>query len=177
MALDLDGWLPRPTVRTSHRRTAAVDGERLWAAAQEVRVRDAPRLARVVRWRLPGTRPDMTFLDLFACYPFAVLASGERWSISGLCGRVWTIQRDYPRIAGAEEFCAWQEPGTVRVLFAHWVEPDGDGAAAIVSESRIQPVDRGAAVKTRALWAVVGRFERLIGGEALTAAARRAERP
>jgi hypothetical protein len=175
MALDLDGWLPRPQVRTSHRRTAAVDVEHLWEAAREVRLRDAPRLARVVRWRLPGTRPDMTFLDLFACYPFVVLAAGEGWSMSGMCGRVWTLQRDYPRIAGPEDFCSWDEPGTVRVLFAHWVEPDGDGRAALHSESRIQPVDRGAALRTRALWTVVGHFERLIGGEALTAAARRAE--
>jgi hypothetical protein len=175
MPLDLDGWLPDPIVRTSHRRTAPVDAGRLWAAAQEVRLRDTPRLTRVVRWRLPGTRPDMTFLDMFGRYPFVVLDAGEHWSMSGLCGRVWTLARDYPRIRDAEEFRAWHEPGTVRVLFAHWVQQDGDGSSAIVSESRIEAVDRRAALRTRALWAVVGRFERLIGGEALQAAARQAE--
>jgi hypothetical protein len=175
MGLDLDRWLPHPIVRTAHRREVAVGAERLWAAAEEVRLRDAPRLARVVRWRLPGTRPDLTFLDMFARYPFVVLDAGERWSISGLCGRVWTFARDYPRIGGAEDFRAWREPGTVRVAFAHWVEPDGDGRAALVSESRIEPVDRRAALRTRALWAVVGRFDRLVGGEALRAAAQRAE--
>jgi len=175
MALDLDGWLPNPIVRTSHRREAAVDGKRLWAAAKGVRLRDTPRLARVVRWRLPGTRPDMTFLDLFGRYPFVVLDAGEGWSISGLCGRVWTFARDYPRIRGADDFRAWREPGTVRVVFAHWVQDDGDGRSALVSESRIEPVDRRAALRTRALWAVVGRFDRLVGGEALEAAARRAQ--
>jgi len=89
---------------------------------------------------------------------------------------VWTLQRDYPRIEGAEEFLAWDEPGTVRVLFAHWAEPYGDGRSVLSSESRIAPVDRRAAVRTRALWAALGRFERLIGGEALRVAAGRAER-
>ena len=45
-----------------------------------------------------------------------------------------------------------------------------------MSESRIKPIGRRAAVRTRALWAVVGRFQGLIGGEALRVAARRAER-
>ena len=32
----------------------------------------------------------------------------------------------------------WSEPGTVRVLIANWVEPDGDGST-IVSEARVSP--------------------------------------
>ena len=175
MEADLDGWLPRPQVRTRHRRVARVPAQQLWEAAEGVGLRDAPALGRVVRWRIPGTPADLRYRDLFRRYPFAVLDEGEHWSVSGLCGRVWTLQRDYPRIAGPEEFAAWDEPGTVRVLFAHWLEPAGDGATALVSESRVQAVDRRAALRLRALWAVVGRFERLIGGEALGAAVRRAE--
>lgn len=175
MEADLDGWLPRPQVRTRHRRVARVPAQRLWEAAEGIGLRDAPALGRVVRWRIPGTPADLPYRDLFRRYPFAVLDEGEHWSVSGLCGRVWTLQRDYPRIAGPEEFAAWDEPGTVRVLFAHWLEPAGDGATALVSESRVQAVDRRAALRLRALWAVVGRFERLIGGEALGAAVRRAE--
>ena len=63
----------------------------------------------------------------------------------------------------------------MRVVIANWVEDAGDGAAAIVSESRVQAVDRRGALRLRAVWAAVGRFERMIGGEALRAAARRAE--
>lgn len=174
--VDLDAWLPDPEVRTRHRRSARVPPERLWTAAAEVRLRDAPALGRVVRWRIPGTPPDLPYRELFRRYPFAVLAEGEHWSVSGLCGRVWTLQRDYPRIEGAEQFAAWEEPGTVRVLFAHWLDADRDGATALVSESRVKAVDRRAALRLRALWAVIGRFERLIGGEALRAAVRRAER-
>ena len=105
-----------------------------------------------------------------------MIAEGTRWSVSGMCGRIWTLRRDYPRIDGADDFLAWEERGTVRVLLAHWIETDGPGRSALVSETRIKPVDRQAALRLRALWALVGHFERLIGGEVLRAAARGAER-
>jgi hypothetical protein len=174
MNLDLDAWLPEPQVRTRHRRAADVPAERLWHAAESVRVCDAPNLGRVLRWRIPGTPAQLPFRDVFRRYPFSVLEEGDGWSISGLAGRVWSLRRDYPDLAGADEFRDWEEPGTVRVLFAHWVEDEGESGSAIVSESRVQPVDRKARWRMRALWATVGGFERLIGGEALSAAARRA---
>jgi hypothetical protein len=173
--LDLDAWLPDPQVRTRHRRSAEAEAENLWHAAESVRLRDAPTLGRAVRWRIPGTSPDLSFRDLFRQYPFAVIAEGADWSISGMCGRIWTLRRDYPRIEGAEDFMSWDERGTDRVLLAHWIEPDGPGRSALVSEARIKPVDRRAGFRTRALWAVVGHFERLIGGEVLRIAAQRAE--
>jgi hypothetical protein len=173
--LSLDDWLPDPQVRTRHERTAKATPDGLWRAAETVQVCDAPMLGRIVRWRIPGTPRDMPFRDLFARYPFTVLAEGERWTASGLCGRIWTLQRDYPRIDSPEDFLAWDRPGTVRVLFAHWIEPASDGQAAIVSESRVEAVDRRAGLRLRALWTLIGRFERLIGAEALGVAANRAE--
>jgi hypothetical protein len=170
----LDDWLPDPAVRTRHCRRSPADAERLWAAAGAVRLADARTLSRLVRWRIPGVRANQTFRELLADYPFTVLDEGEGWSMSGLCGRIWTMQRDYPRLGGPDDFRAWHEPGTVRVLFAHWVEPDDDGSA-IVSEARVAPVDRRAAVRLRSLWVVIGVFERLIGGEALELAVQRAD--
>ncbi len=131
---------------------------------------------KAVSWRIPGTAPELTFRDLLRRYPFVVIAEGERWSVSGLCGRIWTLQRDYPELGGAEEFLAWDQPGTVRVLLAHRVEPDGEGRHALVSEARIKPTDRLAAIRMRALWLVVGGFDRFIAGEVLRNAARSAER-
>lgn len=176
MRVDLDSWLPDPRIRTRHRREAAADPEGLWHAAETVRVCEAPTLGRVVRWRIPGTPRDLPYRDLFRRYPFTVLEEGERWSVSGLCGRIWTLRRDYPQIDGPDEFRAWEEHDSAKVVFAHWVEDGGQGRSALVSESRIRPIGRRATLRTRALWAVVGRFERLIGGEALRVAARRAER-
>ncbi len=172
---DLDRWLPKPQIRTHHRRSAEVAGAELWEAAQAIRVSDAPRLGRVLRWRIPGTPLDLRFQEVFRRYPFTVLAEGEDWSVSGLCGRPWSLRRDYPMLSGAEEFRAWEQPGTVRVLFAHWTESSAEGGAEIVSESRVEPVDRPARWRMRALWTAVGRFEGLIGREALTAAVARAD--
>jgi hypothetical protein len=173
---ELDEWLPRPVVRTRHTRRAAATPARLWDAARDVRLAETGTLGRLVRWRIPGTPERQTFRGLLAEYPFVVLAEGDGFSISGLCGRIWTLHRDYPRLAGAHEFATWDRPGTVRVLFAHWVEPDGARGSVIVSEARVQPTDRSAALRLRSLWIVMGVFERLIGAEPLALAATRAER-
>jgi hypothetical protein len=171
----LDDWMPDPAVRSRHRRRAAVPAAELWAAAGQLRLSDTRTLGHLVRWRIPGTPPAQTFRGLLADYPFVVLDEGERWSLSGLCGRIWTFSRDYPRLSGPEAFRTWDEPGTVRVLFAHWVEDDPAGGSAIVSEARVEPVDRAAALRLRSLWLVVGVFERLIGTESLDLAVARAE--
>jgi hypothetical protein len=170
----LDAWLDSPVVRSHHRRRADADPEALWECATEVRLRDTGSLGRLVRWRIPGLAPDLTYHELFRGYPFVVLEEDERLLVSGLCGRIWTLARDYPRLGGADEFRAWDEPGTVRVAFGHWVEACADGGAELVSEARVEAVDRSAALRMRALWAVIGRFERLVGGEALALAASRA---
>jgi hypothetical protein len=176
MTAALDAWLPEHDLRTRHRREAPAAPDDLWTAATGVRIGEARRLGRVVRWRLPGTPPELTFRELFASEPFVVLEEGERASVSGLCGRIWTLTRDYPRLADPGAFARWDEPGTVRVAFGHWVEAAGDGRSAIVSEARVQAIDRSARLRLKALWAIVGAFERLIGAEPLAIAARRAER-
>jgi hypothetical protein len=169
----LDHWLPDPSVRTCHRRSSSAPAPRLWDSARSMRLADTRRLGRLVRWRIPGVPVDQTFRGLLSDYPFCLLDEGEHWSISGLCGRIWTLNRDYPRLDGPDDFRSWSEPGTARVLFAHWVAPDGDGSA-IFSEARVAAVDRRAELRLRSLWVVVGVFERLIGAEALELAARSA---
>jgi hypothetical protein len=172
---ELDAWLPDPAVRTHHRRTARATPDELWSAASGVRLADTRTLGRLVRWRIPGTPADLRFRELFAAYPFVVLDEGAGFSVSGLCGRIWTLTRDYPRLASAEAFRAWDRPGTVRVLFAHWVEPDAEGSA-LVSEARVHPTDLRAGLALRALGGLIRTFERLIATEPLTVAAARAER-
>jgi hypothetical protein len=176
MASDrLDAWLGSPAVRTLHRRAAACPPESLWEAARDVRLEDTRSLGRLVRWRIPGLARDLTYHDLFRAYPFTVLEEDEHLLVAGLCGRIWTLNRDYPRLDGPDAFRGWDEPGTVRVAFGHWVADAGDGSAEIVSEARVEPTDRSAALRLRALWAFIGRFERLVGAEPLALAARRAE--
>src|SRR3954447_8722171 len=182
----LDDWMPGPAVRPHHpprpaartppRRSAPATPEALWDAARAVRLADTRTLARLVRWRIPGVPDGQSYDELFRAYPFTLLDEGDTWSVSGLCGRIWTLARDYPRLSGPDEFRGWNQRGTVRVLFAHWAEPAEDGRATLVSEARVAPVDTTARVRLRALWTVIGAFERVVAAEPLTVAARRAER-
>jgi len=167
---DLDAWLPEPLLRTRHQRTAQASDAEIWTAAQAIRVRDTRTLGRLVRWRIPGTPTDMTYGELFRSAPFTVLTEGESCLVSGLVGRIWTLERDYPRLDGADAFRAWDEPASAKVLFAHWVE-----RGTLHSEARVAATDRRAGLRLRALWTVVGPFERLIGGEALHLAVGRAD--
>jgi hypothetical protein len=170
----LDHWLAAPAVRTHHRHSAPADPDALWNAATTVRIRDTRRLGRLVRWRIPGLEAGLTYNEMFRSYPFTVLEEAEHRLLSGLCGRIWTLARDYPRLSDAQAFARWDEPGTVRVLFGHWVRTAADGRSELVSEARVKPTDRAAALRLRALWSVIGPFERLVGAEAIAAAARAA---
>jgi hypothetical protein len=173
----LERWAGTPAVRSRHSRSARTDTEALWDAAASIRLSDTRTLGRLVRWRIPDTPASLTFHELFSRYPFTVLDGGDTWQLSGLCGRIWTLQRDYPRLSGPEEFESWDQKGTVKVLFAHWTRPSesDDGRSELVSEARVVPVDRRASLRLRGLWPVISPFERLVGAEPLALAARRAE--
>ena len=177
--LNLDAWLPDPEITTRHHASAAVDPDTLWSAARSVRLDETRTIGHLVRWRIPGVPPDRSFLGLLCDDPFTLLDEGPHHAISGLCGRIWTFSRDYGDLAGPDDFLAWREPRTVRVLFAHWVtaDPGSEGAAStLFSEARVEPTDKIATMRLRALWLAVGPFERLIGAEALALAAAQAER-
>jgi hypothetical protein len=171
----IERWAGKPAVRSYHRRVVAADPEALWEAARSVRLSDTRTLGRLVRWRIPDTPEDITFHEMFQRYPFTVLDQGDTWSLSGLCGKIWTLQRDYPRLDGRDAYESWDRGGTVKVLFAHWTRPTEDGRSELVSDCRVEPVDRRAAFRLKTLWALVGTFERLIGAEPLVIAQRRAE--
>jgi hypothetical protein len=173
--VQLDRWLPDAQVRTHHRRCTAAGPDEVWEAASALRLSDTRTLGRLVRWRLPGTPADCTFRELLRRYPFVLLDEGPRHSVSGLCGRIWNFRSDYPELSGPEDFAAWEEPGTVRVVFANWVAESADGGSELCDEARVEAVDRSASLRLRALWAAVGRFEGLIGAEAVSQAVRRAE--
>jgi hypothetical protein len=173
----LDQWLPKANVRTYHRRAADAEPEVVWAEATKIRLADTRRLGKLVGWRIPGVEPSNTYHELFRAYPFTVLEQSRSTLVSGLCGRIWTIARDYPALDGPEQFATWDEPGTVRVAFAHWVQQRPEGGAELVSEARVQAVDMPARLQLKAIWAVLGPFQRLVGAEPLELAVRRAENP
>jgi hypothetical protein len=170
----LDHWLPDYSVRTYHRREAPVSREALWDAATTIRLADTRRLGKLVGWRIPGLHASQTYHEMFRAYPFTVLHETEDTLISGLCGKIWTLARDYPKLTDAEAFAGWSEPGTVRVAFAHHAASTEAGGSQLISEARVHPVDTTARLRLKAIWTLLGPFERLVGAEPLELAVRRA---
>ena len=175
VSIELDRWLAQPTVRTHHRRAArGADCATLWAAASTVRVGESGLLGRLIRWRVPGTAAEQTYREMFTSAPFVALEEGEHHLLAGLCGRIWTARPSLARLERAEDFREWSEPGTARVLFAQWVLPT-TGGCELVSEVRVDPIDRAAQLRLRGIWPLISRFQGLIGNEPLRLAAARAE--
>jgi hypothetical protein len=172
---DLDSWLARPLIKISHRRVARATPEALWDAAQSVRLDDARRLGRLVRIRIPGLPPSLTFDEMFRAPPFIVLEAGQTSLLSGIVGRIWTIRRDYPALRDADEFRTWSARATARVLFASWTEPAGEGRSALVNETRVTAVGRRGRFGLTAVRPLIIASQGLIGSDGIAAAVRRAE--
>ncbi|MGI8903033.1 MAG: hypothetical protein ACR2IP_05115 [Solirubrobacteraceae bacterium] len=182
MKPDLDHWLADATLRVAHRREVSVPPEELWDAARTIRLRDAAMLGRLIRARIPGIASGLAFDELFRAAPFVVLdAECDQALLAGLVGRIWTLRRDYPRLAGAEEFRRWSRPGTARVLFANWVQDGGAGRSALVSETRVQAIGAQGRLGVAAVRPLVSACQHLVASDGIEAAvrlaqARRAER-
>ena len=177
MTPSLDTWLPTHHVRLRYARTSSVAPDRLWAAAKEVRLSDTGTMRRLVAWRLGPHAPaaDTTYRELFRSGIFTLLEEGERFSVSGVAGRIWAPSGDYASFESADEYREWSQPGTAKVVVLTEVREHERGSQ-IVSESRVLIDGRRARLLFRGFWAVVGPFRRYIGSEVLAAAVRRAER-
>lgn len=172
---DLDHWLRSPAVRVAHRRESAVAPDELWQAARSVRLADSSLLGRLVRWRIPGLAADVTFDCMFRSDPFLVIDDLDRGLVSGLVGRIWTLRRDYPRLADPEQFRQWSARGTARVLFANWVEPIASGGAVLYSETRVDALGAQARLGLATLGPLIRGFQQLIATDGIEAALRRAQ--
>jgi hypothetical protein len=173
---DLDRWLSDASLRVAHRRESAADADRLWEAAQRVRVADVGLLGRLVRWRIPGVPTEMSFDQVFRSQPFIVLDDGDGQSlVSGLVGRIWTLRRDYPKLREPNEYRSWEVSGTAKVLFANWVEPLPADRSALCMEARVRGIGAKGRVGVAAVRPLVSRFQQLIATEGIQAAVRLAE--
>jgi hypothetical protein len=140
-----------------------------------VQLGDTARLGRLVRWRIPGTRAEQSFEELFTTSPFLALERADHSLVAGIVGRIWTIRRDYPELTDPAAFRDWSQPGTARVIFANWVEPDGDGAT-LHAEARVTPYGVQGRVGLAIVRPLITAFQDLIGSDGLRAAVNRAER-
>jgi hypothetical protein len=176
MSAPLDTWLPHPHIRLRFARSAAAPPERLWQAANEVRLADTRTMGRLIRWRLGRYAPTAatTYRDMFRSGIFTLLEEGERYSVSGAAGRIWAASGDYARFESGDEYREWSRPGTAKVAFMISVRNHERGSE-IVSESRVLVPGGRARVLFRGFWAVIGPLGRYVGSDVLAAAVRRAE--
>jgi hypothetical protein len=176
MSPSLDTWLPDRHVRLRYARTSSVAPDRLWEAANEVRLSDTGTMRRLIGWRLGRHAPsaDTTYRELFRSGIFTLLEEGERFSVSGVAGRIWAPSGDYARFESGDEYREWSRPGTAKVALLTEVREHKRGSE-IVSESRVLVEGRRARLVFRGFWAVMSPFARYVGSEVLTAAVRRAE--
>jgi hypothetical protein len=175
MTPDLDDWVPRPVLRVAHRRRSRCEPERLWSAARSVKLNETAVLGRLIRWRIPGTPRDIAFDELFRRSPFTVLDERDGMLVSGLVGPIWTLRRDYPELAGPEEFRDYGTSGTAKVVFANWVEALPEGGAVLASESRVAPIGGQGRLGVAAVRPLVSAFGHLVGSDGIAAAVWRAE--
>lgn len=175
-APDLDPWLPDLSLRVVHRRQSTASADQLWLAARQLRLRDTRLLGRLIRWRIPGVAADSSFDELFRSPPFTVLDQADRWLVSGLVGRIWTLRRDYPILEDPAEFRRWSSSGTAKVVYAHWVQADERGCSALRSETRVAAFGAQGQLGLASIRPLIRAFEHLVGSDALDAAVRHAER-
>src|SRR3954465_16029675 len=100
--VDLDRWVREPVVRSNHSQAASRGEDELWAAATTVRLNDCRVLGPLIHARIPGLAESLPFDELFRNDPFNLLDEGHSYTLSGLCGRIWTVQRDFAPLAGPE---------------------------------------------------------------------------
>ena len=141
-----------------------------------MRLRDAPRLSRMIRWRLGSHAPplDTTFRDFFRTGIFIELEEGERHTISGVAGRIWTPSGHYERFAAAADYKEYAEPGTAKVALLNGVREHAKGSE-IWNEARVWVSGRRTRMLFWPFWQVVHPFARLIATEGMAGAVRRAE--
>jgi hypothetical protein len=176
MTPDLDHWLADPALRVAHRRASHASAEALWEAAKQVKLSDAAVLGRLVRWRVPGTPPQISFDEMFRSPPFTILLEEEMLLVSGLVGRIWTLRRDYPRLTSPDEFRDWSRPGTARVVLANWIEPGTGNGATLVSETRVEAIGVQGRVGVAAVRPLVSAFQNVVASDGMAAVVRLAER-
>jgi hypothetical protein len=161
----LDVWLPEYDVRERHDARLAAPPETALAAALGIPV--APDALVRALFRLRGLPSGGTLEGIVRGLGFAELDRSPTRLVLGAAGRPWT-----PRGG----LVGWEQagPGQVRMAFALWAEPAGDGAV-LATETRVQALGESARRAFRRYWLAVGPFSALIRRRWLRAAVRAVE--
>jgi hypothetical protein len=173
---EVQDWLPGCHARLHHKRVSTATPGGLWDAAQSVQLRDAPRLNRVIHWRLGehAPPPETRFEEFFRTGIFMLLEEGERLYISGVAGKIWAPSGAYAQFETAGEYREYRAPGTAKVVLKTEVRVHERGSQ-ILTEARVWCADRRTELIFRPFWLVVSPFAHFIYSEGFAAAVKRAE--
>jgi hypothetical protein len=157
-------------------RPSTASRDELWDAALSIRLRDSPRLGRLIRWRLGrhAPPPDTTFEEFFRTGIFMLLEEGERLFISGVAGKIWAPSGDYAEFETAGEYREYRPRGIAKVVLKIDVTEHERGSQ-IVSEAWVWCADRRTQLIFRPFWALVAPLARFIYSEGFAVAVKRAE--
>jgi len=95
--------------------------------------------------------------------------------VFGIAGRFWRPGGDLRRLADSEAFSAFAEEGCIKGAWNLRVEPLGDAASRLSTETRVVYFGQAARRKFRLYWSLVGPFSGLIRRALLGAVRKRAE--
>jgi hypothetical protein len=90
-------------------------------------------------------------------------------------GQPWQLRGHLSAPAGAADFAAYDEPGTVRIAMSFKLAEAGEGRTRLATETRVSPTDDAAAGRFRRYWTVVRPGSDVIRLDVLRAVRRRAE--
>jgi hypothetical protein len=181
----IDEWLPVFDVATRHEIDVHASPERTFEAIRRTDLGSSAvvRMLFLLR-RLPavltGSRrsrasaPALT-LDKFLEGGFVQLGERRPSEIAlGLVGRYWTPSGGLVRLDAAG-FRAFDRPGYARAVWTFQLLPRDDGVTRVVTETRVQCLDRGSRIRFRLYWLIVRPFSGIVRRQALRAIRREAE--
>ncbi len=181
--MPLDDWMPAWDVVERHETLVRAPRDRAWSAVRTLDLSRSPVVRTLFALRsLPGLfarrgrrRALGATLDDLLRMGFVLLEErpGEE-VVLGLVGKFWRPSGCIRRVT-PEELRAFAEPGWAVAAWNFTLNPAGDGAVRVATETRVRCTDAASRRRFRAYWLLVGPFSALIRREMLRAIRRTAE--
>lgn len=180
----LDEVMPSFHVNEVHETWVRAAPEEAYVAARSATVGEVPLLRGLMALRgVPGALRgqglvlDRTVPFLEEALALGFVELGERAPfelVVGAIGRFWSPAGGRPlgRVRSREDFLRFDEPGFAKAAMNLFVEPAGAGSR-IATETRILGTDRGATLRFRLYWLLIGPWSALIRRSMLRAVRRR----
>jgi hypothetical protein len=166
-----------------HERRIAAPPQRVRAALRELTPRDvwitrallAIRvLPRALRRSAPSLATDRALLDFMDEYGFTLLAESDEEIVYGIVDRFWRLRTSPVRLAGLDDFAAFDTPGFAKAAFNFVFLPES-GGTRVVTETRIHALGDDARRSFGRYWLLIRAGSGLTRRDLLAALARRAE--